>query len=222
MARTAKFKSRRILPLIHRRRRRCRNNDSSRGISIVLQEQETKSRWRRDIGKSIDWFHSLRFWSGCQTGKKLRYQWYLDYCISNIKFCTLSDLAGLVGLDNSDIKHRKCLMHWHFCLASLRQQYGDDQTPTITQKLQVSMIFHDWLRHDHAWVVTPWKYNCEKVSGTVRVAQYILHSNFYDIYSSSEMVDYGCCPSRILIDLAVINRDTCSRSTRPLSYTRLF
>jgi len=84
------------------------------------------------------------------------------------------------------------------------------------------MIFHDWLRHYHAWVVTPWKYNCEKVSWTARVAQYILHSNFYDIYSSSEMVDYGCCLTRILIDLAVINRDTCSRSTRPLPFTRLF
>jgi len=53
--------------------------------------------------------------------------------ISIPKICMLSDLAGLVELDNSDTKHRRCLMHRRFCLASRRQKYGDDQTRTLCQ-----------------------------------------------------------------------------------------
>ena len=91
----------------------------------------------------------------------------------------------------------------------------------MTQKFKVSMIFHRWLTHGYAWVVTSWWYHPEKVSGTARVARYILYSNFYDMYSSSEIM------GAVLIDLAVIfwvhyMFDTCSRSTRPLSYTGLF
>ena len=79
-------------------------------------------------------------------------------------------------------------MYWRFCLASWRQQYGDDRMQTLWLK-----FFHRWLRHGCAWVVTSLWYHSERVSGTARVAQFILHSNFYDMYSSSEMVYYRCC-----------------------------
>ena len=79
-------------------------------------------------------------------------------------------------------------MYWRFCLASWRQQYGDDRMQTLWLK-----FFHRWLRHGCAWVVTSLWYHSERVSGTARVAQFILHGNFYDMYSSSEMVYYRCC-----------------------------
>ena len=127
-----------------------------------------------------------------KTGKGIAiYQWCLDFQYP--KFCMLSDLAGLVELDTFSTKHRRCLIHWRFVWL-----HGDSSMETIKRKCydpKVSMIFHRW--HDYAWVVTLW-YKSEKVSGTARVAQYILHSNFYDRYSSSGVVNYGCCLGRIL------------------------
>ena len=65
----------------------------------------------------------------------------------------------------------------------------------MTQKFKVlSQMTETWLHMSCDLVMI----NSERVSGTTRVAQYILHSNFYDMYSSSEMVYYGCCLSRIL------------------------
>jgi len=130
--------------------------------------------------------------------------------------------------DSSDrffsTKRRRCLMYWRFCLASLRQQYGDDQTPTITQKFEVSMIFDRWQMTTHeSWLH-------DDFSGTVRVAQYILHSKCYDMHRYVQFVwDYGCCLSRIfallssVVTLRLIACLTCvllTRSARPLSCTR--
>jgi len=112
-------------------------------------------------------------------------------------------------------------MYWRFCLTSQRQQYGDElNANAMTQKFKVlSQMIETWL-----WVVTSWWYHSERVSGTARVAQFILHSNFYDMYSSSEMVN--CAVSveywpycNLWVHYMF---DTCSWSTRPLSYTRLF
>jgi len=113
-------------------------------------------------------------------------------------------------------------MYWRSCLASRRHQYGDDQTQKLWPKS--SKFFHRWLRQDRAWVVASWWYHSERVSA--RVALHILHSNFYDMYSSSGMgavsVEYWpCCNQSRFITCLTCVVDW-PGSTRPLSYTILF
>ena len=104
-----------------------------------------------------------------------------------------------------------------WCIDVFVWLHCDSSMETIKRKLYANyklMIFHRWLRHDHAWL------HNEKVSGTERVAQYSLHILWY-----VQMVDYGCYLSRILTllsSIVTLRFGTCSRSTRPLSCTRLF
>ena len=75
-----------------------------------------------------------------------------------------------------------------FTATAVWRRSNANSMPTITQKFKFSMIFHRWLCMNRDLMMIS-----EEVFGTARVAQYILHGNFDDMYSSSEMVDYGCC-----------------------------